>query len=76
MLTLDISLREQNAELFEQLVIDLNDPSHEKYGQHLKGHEVADLLRPSEAARGSVADWMTVRGTLTHCPCVANPTHT
>jgi Pro-kumamolisin, activation domain len=57
---LDVSLREQNLPQFEQLVIDVNDPSHEKYGQHLKGHEVADMLRPSEHAISSVAGWLEV----------------
>lgn len=58
---LDVSLREQNVAEFERLIYEVNDPSHEKYGQHLKGHEVADMLRPTEQTTQSVAEWLEVR---------------
>ena len=60
LVTLDVSLREQNLAEFEQLVFDVSNPSHPSYGQHLKGHEVAEMLRPAEHAIKSVAEWLEV----------------
>lgn len=40
--------------------MDMSTPDHDKYGQHLEGHEVDDMLRPHDDAYQAVHQWLEV----------------
>jgi len=60
-LNLKISLKEQNLHKFERLFWEIASPGHQNYGKHLEGHQVRDMLQPSEESAGAVVDWLKVR---------------
>ena len=61
-LKLKIALKQQNVQVFEQKLLDMSNPSHSKYGKHLKRHEVKALLNPSKTTVHVVQDWLKKGG--------------
>ncbi len=57
-----IAVRQENAYLFEQTVLDISTPSHPKYGKHLKRDELKAMLRPSTQASQSLLGWLEAEG--------------
>ncbi|PSK60694.1 hypothetical protein B9Z65_844 [Elsinoe australis] len=51
-----------NEGLFEQSLLDVSDPMHHKYGQHLKREEIKELLRPYPHATDAVLEWLRSSG--------------
>ncbi|KAF2840230.1 tripeptidyl-peptidase-like protein [Patellaria atrata CBS 101060] len=54
-----IGVTQSNLDLFEQTLYDVSTPDHPKYGQHLKSHQIKELLRPSEDATASIKEWLS-----------------
>lgn len=57
-LGLKIAIKQQNIESFEQKLLDISDPSHLQYGNHLHGHEVDALLKPTDETMRTVSQWL------------------
>ncbi|KKK25020.1 hypothetical protein AOCH_000629, partial [Aspergillus ochraceoroseus] len=58
LMTFHISLHQENAARFEQMVIDMSTPGHDSYGRHMKRDDVRDALRPSERTVEKVRSWL------------------
>lgn len=58
-----IALRppQQRLKLFEQTISVVSDPYHARYGQHLRGAQLKNLLRANESAK-AVRDWLAASG--------------
>lgn len=61
-LRLRIALQEPNHDLFEKTLFAVSDPSHPKYGQHLKRHEVKALIKPRAESTEAVLNWLRDSG--------------
>lgn len=60
---LQIALQQQDAEGFEQAVMDMSTPGHPSYGNHFETHdEMKRMLLPSRAAVSSVRSWLESAG--------------
>ena len=57
-----IAVKQENAFVFEQHVIDISTPSHSKYGQHMAYAELKDMLRPTSEATESIVGWLKAEG--------------
>lgn len=53
-----IAVRQRNVEHFEKLLVDISTPDHPKYGQHMEGHEVKTMLKPTQVASDAVIAWL------------------
>ena len=58
-LTLHIALKQQRLDELEQLVKEVSDPSHSKYGQYLSRQEVTNLVGSSAVTVQAVRDWLS-----------------
>jgi tripeptidyl-peptidase I len=43
-------------------LLEISDPSHGRYGKHLKRSEIADIVRPSAETRSAVEAWLNDNG--------------
>ncbi|KAI9719042.1 MAG: hypothetical protein M1812_003672 [Candelaria pacifica] len=59
---LRIAVRQSNRAHFEQKVLDISDPSHASYGQHLTRGELKAILRPMETSTEAILEWVTSGG--------------
>jgi tripeptidyl-peptidase-1 len=55
---LKIGLKQSNEGTIEQHLLQVSDPSHSRYGQHLSADEVHDIVRPSDETLRLVSDWL------------------
>lgn len=62
-ISLSVALRppQSHVQLFEQTLSAISNPYHAQYGQHLRRHELKDLVRATEAAQ-AVTNWLTTSG--------------
>ncbi|KAF4555873.1 Tripeptidyl-peptidase sed2-like protein 2 [Elsinoe fawcettii] len=61
-LFLRIAMHQPNEGLFEQSLLEVSDPLHHRYGQHLKREELKELLRPDYHASDAVLNWLRSSG--------------
>jgi tripeptidyl-peptidase-1 len=61
-INLQIGLTQRNEGLVERHLIEVSDPSHERYGQHLTAAEVADIVRPDAESINQVHAWLAEHG--------------
>ncbi|KAI9699722.1 MAG: vesicle formation at the endoplasmic reticulum [Candelina mexicana] len=61
-LQLRIAVRQPNLRHFEHTLLDLSDPSHPNYGQHLTRGNLKSLLRPSAETTDAILFWMATGG--------------
>lgn len=61
-LQLAIGLKQQNEGVIEQHLMEVSDPEHERYGQHLSHEEVNAIVAPSEEALEAVQSWLADHG--------------
>ncbi|KAI7909166.1 tripeptidyl-peptidase 1 [Pyricularia oryzae] len=61
-LTLRIALRQQNAAALEQVVLQVSNPRHANYGQHLTRDELRSYTAPTPRAVRSVTSWLVDNG--------------
>lgn len=60
---LQIALQQQDAEGFEQAVVDMSTPGHPNYGKYFESHhEMKRMLLPNQAAVSSVREWLESAG--------------
>ncbi len=62
MLNLQIGLKQSNRDILEQQVIEVSDPGHSRYGQHLSAEEVNALVAPAEDTLHLVTKWLREHG--------------
>lgn len=55
---LQIGVKQQNEGVVEQHLIEVSDPKHARYGQHLTAAEINELVAPSEESVKLVQDWL------------------
>lgn len=53
-----IALAQQNLHLGHDLLMQVSDPTSEKYGQYMSSKEVGDLFRPSAESINKVRGWL------------------
>lgn len=53
-----IGLAQPNLHVGHDLLMEISDPSSEKYGQHMSAKEVGDLFRPSDKSIDAVREWL------------------
>lgn len=61
-LDLKIGLKNKNFATLERHLLEVSDPSHRRYGQHLSKAEVDELVRPDADAQRLVDAWLEERG--------------
>ena len=61
-INLQIGLKQRNEGLVERHLIEVSDPDHERYGQHLTAAEIADIVRPEAASVSQVHEWLAEHG--------------
>ena len=61
-INLQIGLTQRNEGLVERHLIEVSDPGHERYGQHLTAAEVADIVRPEAESINQVHSWLAEHG--------------
>lgn len=57
-----IGVAQSNLHLGHERLMEISDPTSEKYGQHMSAKEVGDLFRPSTESIESVRDWLHSSG--------------
>ncbi|XP_077414177.1 tripeptidyl-peptidase 1 [Vanacampus margaritifer] len=65
-LELTFALTQQNVDMLEERLKLTSDPDSPQYGKYLQLEEVASLVRPSDASRKAVRDWLHSHG-VTNC---------
>lgn len=61
-INLQIGLKQRNEGVVERHLIEVSDPDHERYGQHLTADEIADIVRPHEDSVSQVHSWLVEHG--------------
>ena len=61
-INLQIGLKQRNEGLIEQHLVEVSDPSHARYGEHLTAAEVHDMVAPSDETVGLVSAWLREHG--------------
>lgn len=59
---LQIGLRHRNQDVLEKHVIEVSNPTHERYGQYLSADEISDLIAPSDSTIDLVYAWLREHG--------------
>jgi tripeptidyl-peptidase-1 len=57
-----IGLAQNNLQIGHERLMEISDPTSDKYGQHMSAKEVGDLFRPSSESIESVRDWLHSSG--------------
>ncbi|KAF2238600.1 tripeptidyl peptidase-like protein [Viridothelium virens] len=69
-ITLSIGLKQSRFGDLEKQLMEVSDPDHPRYGQHLTPEEVSKYIRPTEEASDDVHEWLSDNGvdldTLSH----------
>jgi tripeptidyl-peptidase-1 len=53
-----IGMAQNNLDVGHERLMEISDPSSEKYGQYLSAQEVGDLFRPSSESIDAVREWL------------------
>jgi len=59
---LAIGLKQSNEGVVEQHLLEVSDPDHHRYGEHLTIEEVEDITRPSDDTQSAVSAWLAEHG--------------
>ncbi|KAF2674710.1 tripeptidyl peptidase SED3 [Microthyrium microscopicum] len=57
-----VALNEEDPTALERTLREVSSPDSPKYGQHLKREELQDIVKPSEASKRSVQQWLKRSG--------------
>ncbi|KAF2477048.1 tripeptidyl-peptidase-like protein [Lindgomyces ingoldianus] len=57
-----IAVTQPNHDLFEQTLMEISTPHHQRYGQHLKRDELKALIKPRAESTDSVLKWLKDSG--------------
>jgi len=58
LLNLQIGLKQRNEGFIERHLIEVSDPNHARYGQHLSAAEIHDMIAPSNETLILVTEWL------------------
>lgn len=61
-LDIHIGLTQQSQDILEQHALEVSDPHHHRYGQHLSAAEVHSLIAPTRETVALVQDWLSRHG--------------
>lgn len=61
-MTVTLTLRQQNLDELKQIASDVSEPTHAKYGQHLSMKQVHELTKPSEETYKIINSWFVESG--------------
>ncbi|KAK0659056.1 Tripeptidyl-peptidase sed3 [Lasiodiplodia hormozganensis] len=61
-LHLHIGLRQSQFDELERHLVEVSDPDHHRYGQHLSAEDVNELVKPSDEALELVHEWLADNG--------------
>lgn len=61
-INLQIGLKQRNEGLVERHLLEISDPDHERYGQHLTADEISDMVQPTGDTVDSVHSWLASHG--------------
>ncbi|KAM0715799.1 hypothetical protein Q7P37_008313 [Cladosporium fusiforme] len=61
-INLQIGLKQRNEGLVERHLLEVSDPTHSRYGQHLTAAEIADIIRPHDDSISQVHSWLEEHG--------------
>lgn len=61
-INLQIGLKQSNEGEIERHLLEISNPTHERYGQHLSAAEVADIVRPAADSKAAVHQWLVEHG--------------
>ena len=62
MINLQIGLKQSNEGAIEQHLVEVSDPTHPRYGQHLTAAEVHALTAPADDTVSLVQEWLLEHG--------------
>ncbi|UJO13809.1 Tripeptidyl-peptidase SED2 [Fulvia fulva] len=62
MVHLQIGLKQQNEGVVEEHLLQVSDPSHSRYGQHLTADEIKKIITPSDETQDLVKAWLDEHG--------------
>lgn len=67
---LQIGLKQQNEGMIEQHLLEVSDPKHSRYGQHLTTEEINEMVAPTQESVELVRAWLAEHGItdLAHSP--------
>lgn len=57
-INLQIGLKQANEGVIEQHLLQVSDPKHARYGQHLSSSEVHSIITPSDDTLSLVSSWL------------------
>ncbi|KAF2824812.1 subtilisin-like protein [Ophiobolus disseminans] len=57
-----VAVRSADRSLLERTLMDISSPSSPRYGQHLKRHELKDLIKPRAESSDAVLSWLEQSG--------------
>ena len=57
-----IGFAQNNLDVGHERLMEISDPTSDRYGQHMSAKEVGDLFRPSSESIESVQDWLHSSG--------------
>lgn len=66
LIKLQIGLKHGNQGVIEQHLLQVSDPKHARYGQHLTAEHVHSIITPSNETLESVGGWLSENG-ITSC---------
>lgn len=55
---LQIGLKQSNEDLVEKHLLEISDPKHSRWRQHLSAAEISDMIRPSDETLELVKAWL------------------
>lgn len=61
-INLEIGLKQRNEGLVERHLVEVSNPNHARYGQHLTAAEIHDMVSPSDETVDLVHDWLMEHG--------------
>ncbi|KAK4545880.1 hypothetical protein LTR36_002444 [Oleoguttula mirabilis] len=61
-INLQIGLKQRNEGLVERHLVEVSDPAHARYGQHLTAAEIHDMVSPTDETIDLVHDWLMEHG--------------
>ena len=67
---LQLGLKQRNEGVVEQHLLEVSDPSHARYGQHMTADEIYEIVSPSDESVELVQSWLVEHGitNLAHSP--------
>lgn len=59
---LEIGVKQRNFAALEQRLLEISDPSHRSYGQHLSAEQIHDFVAPLDETIAKIHEWLEWHG--------------